>query len=55
MVLVVTYVLLSLFVAFVLLGVVARLTAEPRVARLSFLVAAAFAALSILGLLVDSL
>ena len=55
MIIVVTYVLLSLFVAFLLLGVVASLTREPKVAKMSFLASGALLAVSILGLTIASL
>ena len=55
MIIVITYVLLSLFVAFLLLGVVAHLTKEPKVARWSFLASAVLLGASVLGLVAASL
>lgn len=54
MILVVTYVLLSLFVAFALLGLVAHLTQEPKVSRLSFIASGVLLALSVMGLVAAS-
>ena len=51
MILAATYVLLSLFVAFFLLGIVAWLTKEPKVSRLSFMASGVLFVISILGLL----
>jgi hypothetical protein len=55
MVIVVTYVLLSLFAALFLLGVVAWLTKEPKVSRMAFIGSAVLFALSIAGITIDSL
>ncbi len=51
MILAATYVLLSLFVAFFLLGIVAWLTKEPKVSKLSFMASGVLLVISILGLL----
>lgn len=50
MILAATYVFLSLFVAFFLLGIVAWLTKEPKVSRLSFIASGVLLVISILGL-----
>ena len=55
MFLVLTYVLMSLLVAFLLLGVVALLTREPKVARMSFLASGVLFGFSVLGLIAASL
>ena len=55
MIIVITYVLLSLFVAMLLLGIVAHLTREPKVARMSFVAAGVLLLLSVLGILAESL
>ena len=55
MIIVITYILLSLFAAMLLLGIVAHLTREPKEARMSFIAAGVLFALSVLGIIADSL